>query len=269
MRYDLGMALGGLLALSSALGCTQTTISERNVGVPTTRVREDLLPGPAELEALVSRNESGVELELSRVRWCRRQQITTVEREKVEQSRVSLGTGIATGVIMGVGFLTTSVAVFAVGAGVLGIGLLGTGTTTTPLPPEETRRAATREVCQRSPASGVLVRVSIDDVDHDTVSDERGKLVIAGATSGKLEARVDDQPIRIRKKGTGRETSPNQPTQPGTATDPVRAQAPPPPQKQPLQQPAPPKSSQPKQPAEALPLPPPPPPPPGVRLLPQ
>lgn len=260
MRRSVGLVLCSALALSGAVACVNTTTSERNVGLPERRVHEDLLPGPAELEAvLVGRDESELTLELSRVRWCRRQEISTQQREKVEVSKVSLGTGIGSAVVMSLGVVSMSAALFVVGGGMLGIAAIQTGTVTKPLPEESTLGPAKREICRRSAAPGVVVQVLLDDAEQQVTSDPRGVLTVSGATGGKLRLRVDGEPIRLRK---------GQPEERPLAS--ADAEAPPRPSRpKPVAPPPPPKPVPPKPPTGALPLPPPPPPPPGVRLLPE
>ncbi|MBK8996478.1 MAG: hypothetical protein IPM35_12115 [Myxococcales bacterium] len=258
----------GAVALLGTCGCVRTTTSERDLGAPSSFVREDPLPGPPELEAVVSRSGGSLELELSRVRWCRRQEITKVRRVKVEESKLSAGTAVASSVVMGVGVIAMNVAVFAVGGAFIGVGLLRSGTTTTELPERESAAPGKRVVCQRAPAAGVVVQVTVDAALHQGVSDERGKLSIADVERGRVRVAVDGEPVRARRGEQQRAKPPalEAKTQEPRETPEPQAQSQPKPQPQPKPKPKP----KPAAPSDAaLPLPPPPPPPPGVRLFPE
>lgn len=273
MRYGLEMSLGAV-ALLGTCGCVRTTTSERDLGAPSSFVREDPLPGPPELEAVVSRSGGSLELELSRVRWCRRQEITKVRRVKVEESKLSAGTAVASSVVMGVGVIAMSVAVFAVGGAFIGVGLLRSGTTTTELPEQESAAPGKRVVCQRAPAVGVVVRVTVDDALHQGISDERGKLSIADVERGRVRVAVDGETVRARR-GKQQRAKPQAPEAktPEPREKPerqVQSQPKPKPEPQAQAKPKPKPKLQPAAPSDAaLPLPPPPPPPPGVRLFPE
>lgn len=230
-----------IAAVVFAIGCVSTTTSERMVGDPTSVVHQDLLPGPPELEALLTRGEGAIALELSRVRWCRRQVVTSVQRETVEKSRLGTGTAIVSTAMMALGIAAASAVPFLAGGGVLAIGLLQTGTTTTPLPREDTPEPAERVVCRREPATRLLVQVMVAGVIHEAISDARGRVRLSDVGAGPVSVAVDGVTVRTRED----------------ASAPKRVAAPrpkpPPEQRQP----------------EPTTLPPPPPPPPGVRLFPE
>lgn len=261
MRYGLEMSLGAL-ALLGTCGCVRTTTSERDLGAPSSFVREDPLPGPPELEAVVSRRGGSLELELSRVRWCRRQEITKVRRVKVEESKLSAGTAVASSVVMGVGVIAMNVALFAVGGAFIGVGLLRSGTTTTELPVQESAAPGKRVVCQRAPAAGVVVQVTVDDALHQGISDERGKLSIADVERGRVRVAVDGETVRARRGKQQRAKPPALEAKTPEPREKPEPQAQAKPKPKPKLQPAAPSDA-------ALPLPPPPPPPPGVRLFPE
>lgn len=250
----------GIIAV--ATGCVSTTSRERVIGDPTSVVRQEPLPGPPELEALLTRSEDAVGVELSRVRWCRREVVTSLRREAVESSRLGTGTAVTSSAIMVLGVAVTSVATFAFGGAILAIGLLQTGTSSTPLPDLETREPGQRVVCHREPAAGVVVQVFVSGARHQALTDAHGRLELRDVPPGAPRVFVDAAPVRFREeKARPRRVALRAPED---AAETPTAETPTP---KPAEQP-PPKLAPVVRPTDTSVLPPPPPPPPGVRLFP-